>query len=223
MLWPRQVAGVMLGAVLGWASPAFAGDDANRVHQAAADARAEDLSFAANPKSRDPGVDDFTKDLVPHSGAKGKADRSAAAPALTPKPDLATGANESSVDSTRSPDPADQPAQASSIPSSGPLDLTVTLPEVLVNGKRDSFSQTDQRLKSLAVALPCAGCDGRRNDDPPKIVQIGTYVAVKALKSLFFSQPRVRGEPNDEALYLAHDGVCTPDDPYRCLYRPQMP
>lgn len=222
MLRPGKFAVIIVGSALAWA--ASAGDDAHPPRQPAVDARSQDLSFAANPGSDDLAIDDFTKDLHPHSEAKAKPDRPAASSlAQNQKPASAMAAPEGAVSPTKSPDTDALPAQPSPTASPGTLDLTVALPEVLVNGKRDAFSQTDQRLNNLAVALPCAGCDGRRNDDPPKIVQIGTAVAVKALKSLFFSQPRVRGEPNDEALYLAHDGVCTPDDPYRCLYRPQMP
>jgi len=103
------------------------------------------------------------------------------------------------------------------------LDLSVRLPGVTVNGRRDVFSESDRQLHALEASLPCAGCDGHRHDDPPRLVQIGTAVAIAAARSLLFSQPRVRGEPNDEALYLSHDGVCTPDDPFRCLNRPQLP
>jgi hypothetical protein len=67
--------------------------------------------------------------------------------------------------------------------------------------------------------LPCIGCDGRRNDQPPLALTIATNIALAAARS-FFIQPHVRHEANDEALYYAHQEQCTPDNQFGCLSPP---
>jgi hypothetical protein len=205
-----------------WPKPVSAADPAPGPRQAAVDAKAQDLSPAANPDAGDLEADNFTRNLSPREDDNNKSGE-ALAQARSPErqtPSISPALADT-VGSKQEQD--SDPSQQASGLSRGPLDLTVILPKVTVTGNRDVFSQFDEHLKSLSGALPCAGCDGRRNDDPPRLVQIGAQVAVTTLKALFFSQPRIRGEPNDEALYLAHECVCTPDDPFRCLNRSQLP
>lgn len=194
---PRGIAIVLplLALCPGVSAQATAPDQAHPV---------EDYSAAAAKAANRPEYDDFARDLYPRGG-RAAPPPSANGPAAGPPAAPARG-----------------PAAVATA-QEHPLDLSIRLPGVTVNGRRDAFSDSDQRLRDLQAALPCAGCDGRRHDDPPRLVQLGATLAIATVRSLLFSQPRVRGEPNDEALYLSHEGVCTPDDPLRCLARPQLP
>jgi len=85
------------------------------------------------------------------------------------------------------------------VPAASPVQR---LEDVQVIGHGDYFFKLDQRLRNLRDSLPCVGCEGRLLTGPPLAVRLGLEVATFALKP-FFQQPRVRGEPNDEAHYLA--------------------
>lgn len=76
------------------------------------------------------------------------------------------------------------------------------LEDVQVIGHGDYYFKLDQKLRDLKDSLPCAGCEGRLLTGPPLAVRLGLEVATFTLKA-FFQQPRVRGEPNDEAHFLA--------------------
>jgi hypothetical protein len=79
---------------------------------------------------------------------------------------------------------------------------------------------TDTQLIRLERSLPCIGCDGTPQG-PSTATVIGVNFLVGALR-MFFQQPHVREEPNDEALYLAHDG-CATDGDIRCTIDPRLP
>lgn len=94
----------------------------------------------------------------------------------------------------------------------GPADeSSVQLDRITITGKLDALSKSDARLKAVGKALPCFGCDGKRFDETPLALRLGLDVGAAVVRS-FLQQPRVRGEPADEALYHAlRSGNCIGD------------
>lgn len=74
------------------------------------------------------------------------------------------------------------------------------LEEIIVTGDPGYFGMLDLRLKSIQESLPCFGCDGGTLSKAPLAIRFAEGLGTTLLRA-FFQQPKVRGEPADEALY----------------------
>jgi hypothetical protein len=72
-------------------------------------------------------------------------------------------------------------------------------------------------LGGLRNAMPCLGCDGKRFGRPFAL-ELGIGLGLFAARP-FFQQPRIRGEPNDEAAYYTLRMAQCLDDSPGCLDR----
>jgi len=122
------------------------------------------------------------------------------------------------------PDPKPDPHHPAHLDLTLPAELpAVQLPGVTVYGTLDPLKRGDARLKRQTDALPCMGCDGVVRDPTPLVVNFAKAAALKVLRGTLFKQPHVREEPNDEALILAHQYLCTAENPFGCFGSDKMP